>query len=190
MKRRHSTYRKVQCPPFNPRWEELSGISQTACRTVRVSGYDSSLPDRMKSALAVGRDEMTVRDPVHNEAVTRLTNGLLDFCEETANGLSSTDRLPGSSEVIESLIGKGKRMASNAGAGSMTGQILTLAAAVVEPTREFLAAALQTCGIKTLQHWCRTFLPTSSQSLRHRDLTPTQTEQNLRKPKLITTPDF
>jgi hypothetical protein len=177
------------------RWEQLSVISQTACRTVRISGYDQSLPSRMESALATAHDQTTGDQTTHDgssgcEAANRLATGILDFCEHTATAVGSTSRLPGSSEVIESLIGKRKRMASHAGAGGMTGQILTLAASVVEPTREFLAAALKACGIKTLQHWCQTFLPTSSQSLRARDLVATRPEQNLRKSQLATTPNF
>jgi hypothetical protein len=115
---------------------------------------------------------------------------VVNFGAETAASMGSADRVPGSSEVIESLIGKGKRLAGRNGSSGMTAQVLSMATAVISPTREFISNALKHIGIKQLQKWTDKFLPKSLQSKRQRDLTHTKAEQNLRKPITAPIPSF
>jgi len=72
----------------------------------------------------------------------------------------------------------------------MTAQLLSMAAAVTEPTIEFITDALRHTGMKQLKQWRDNFLPKSLQSKRHRDLPPTTAEQNLRKPLTHAIPVF
>lgn len=154
------------------RWEELSGICQTTCTIVRRFGYDGDLEERLRCGLP----------PAHSEVAQTLLDQVLGFGAETAASLGSSDRVPGSSEVIESLIGKGKRLAGVTSSSGMTAQLLSMAAAVTEPTLQFITDALRHIGMKQLKQWSDNFLPRSLQSKRQRDLPPTTAEQNLRKP--------
>lgn len=92
--------------------------------------------------------------------------------------------------MIESLIGKGKRLDGLNNTRGFTAQLLAMAASVATPTAEVIMTALKTCGIKHVQQWCSKHLAPTSQSLRKRDLKPTDAEQN--RDKLISnaTPDF
>jgi len=153
------------------RWEELSGLCQQTCTIVRRHGYDAGLEGRLRSGL-----------PVPGSAAGRtLVGQILSFGSETATAVGSADRVPGSSEVIESLIGKGKRLAGVHSSSGMTAQLLSMAATVTKPTQQFITEALHHIGIKHLKQWCSSFLPQSLQSKRQRDLPPTTAEQNLRK---------
>lgn len=162
------------------RWEELSRVCQQTCSIVRRFGYDGRLAERLRSSLPCGE----------SEAAKTLVSQVVNFGTETAASIGSADRIPGSSEVIESLIGKGKRLAGRNGSSGMTAQVLSMAAAVTSPTRDFVSNALQQIGIKQLQKWTAKFLPKSLQSKRQRDLPHMKSEQNLRKPITASTPNF
>ncbi len=162
------------------RWEELSGICERTCTIVRRFGYDADLEQRLRCGLPLAE----------TDSGQTLVEQILSFASETAASLNSVGRVPGSSEVIESLIGKGKRLAGVTSSSGMTAQLISMAAAVTEPTVEFITEALRHTGMKQLKHWCATFLPKSLQSKRRRDLPPTTAEQNLRKPLTLATPFF
>lgn len=162
------------------RWDELHQVCRQACTTVRRFGYDGELEQRLKSELPV----------VHSVAAKTLVSQILAFGTQTAANVGSIGRVPGSSEVIESLIGKGKRLAGVHGSSGMTAQLLAMAAAVTQPTREFLSEALYHTGMKQLQHWCSQFLPISLHSKRKRDLQSPEAEQNLRKENGVSIPAF
>jgi hypothetical protein len=162
------------------RWEELSGICQQTCSIVRRFGYDGDLAERLRALLPCGE----------SEAAKILVSQVVNFGAVTAASIGSADRVPGSSEVIESLIGKGKRLAGRNGSTGMTAQVLSMATAVTSPTPAFISNALKHIGIKQLQKWTANFLPKSLQSKRQRDLPPTKVEQNLRKPITAPIPSF
>lgn len=161
-------------------WEPISHVGETTCRVVRECGYGETLPVRIRSAL--GNPE--------NRMVACLVEEVVSFCDESSKAVGSHGRLPGSTEVLESLIGKGKRLAGFQATGSFTRQVLAMAAAVVTPTADFVRNAFLQCRIKHVINWCKTNLPESIHAHRRRDLTPTEAEQNLRKDRQSPTPNF
>lgn len=161
------------------RWRELSEICQQTCSIVRRFGYDGQLPERLR-ALPAG----------NGDAARTLVKQIQDFGAETAAATGSLGPVPGSSEVLESVIGKGKQLAKASGSRGLTSQVLAMAAAVAGTPREFIADALKNTSIKKLKAWSQKFFPTSLESKRQRDLKPTNAEQNLRKPIHATTPSF
>ena len=98
------------------------------------------------------------------------------------------ERLPGSSEVIESLIGKGKRLEGQQSQSGFTRQVLAMAGSVVKPTHEVLQVALKNFGMKHLRAWCIKHLPQSVQAKRRRDLGAYDAEQKQDKVRLAPTP--
>ena len=161
-------------------WEELWLISEQVCAVVRAEGYHGTLTTSLKSQLPA---------PV-TESAASLIAQVLEFSDRVQTEAGERRRLPGSSEVIESLIGKGKRLDGLNNTRGFTPQLLAMAASVVTPTAEVITTALKTCGIKHVLQWCSKHLAPSSQSLRKRDLKPTSAEQNRHKLISQTTPDF
>ena len=162
------------------RWEELWLISEQVSAVVRTEGYHTTLTTRLKSQLPT---------PVTDAAASLMTQ-VFEFTDRVQAEAATGRRLPGSSEVIESLIGKGKRLDGVHQTRGFTAQLLAMAASVVTPTAEIITTALKTCGIKHIQQWCSKHLAPSSQSLRQRDLKPTPAEQNRDQLISPTTPDF
>ena len=162
------------------RWEELWLISEQVCAVVRAEGYHGTLTTSLKSQLPA---------PV-TESAALLIAQVLEFSDRVQAEVGEGRRLPGSSEVLESLIGKGKRLDGLNNTRGFTAQLLAMAASVVTPTAEVITTALKTCGIKHVLQWCSKHLAPSSQSLRKRDLKPTSAEQNRDKLISRTTPDF
>jgi hypothetical protein len=165
--------------PDPARWQELNEICQQTCAIGRRFGYGRGLPERLR-ALPEG----------NSDDARSLVKQIQDFGAETAAATGSRDRVPGSSEVIESVIGKGKQLAGASGSRGLASQIPAMAAAVAQTTREYINDALTKTSIEQLRAWSRTFLPTSLESKRQRDLKPATAEQNLRKPIPATTPNF
>ena len=162
------------------RWHELNGIGRQACSIVRRFGYDRQLPQRLRALPEGASDD-----------ARSLVKQIREFGADTTASLGSLTRVPGSSEVIESVIGKGKQLVGGSGSRGMTSQVLAMAVAVATTTREFVAEALRNTSIKQLGAWSQKFLPISLQSKRQRDLpSPDTAEQNLRNLIPRATPDF
>jgi len=81
--------------------------------------------------------------------------------------------------VLESLIGKGKRLLHHSG-NSVTRQILSLAAATTQITTDLITTALSTCRMKHLNQWARDNLRPGIHVTRREDLGSSEEEVNLR----------
>ena len=82
---------------------------------------------------------------------------------------AGTQRLPGSSEVLESLIGKGKQLAGRNNNG-YTKSVLGMAAAVMNFSVETVTAALNSTKARDVQAWIKDHIGTSLQAQRQRAL--------------------
>ena len=83
-----------------------------------------------------------------------MAKSLTKFVKAQSKGLKRNERVPGSSEVLESLIGKGKRMQGQHSRGGFTRMILAMAASCVNLTQHGICAALETIGETDLSEWC------------------------------------
>jgi hypothetical protein len=161
-------------------WEAITHIVKKSCRLVRTCGYGAALQQRIAAELGEWKDL----------TVSALVKDIVTHCEQSSQLVGLRGRLPGSTEVLESVIGKGKQLAGSHPIGSFTRQLLALASAVVTPTAEYVRASLSTCRIKHLKRWCLENLPVSMQANRRRDLAPTEAEQKLRKQLSVQSPNF
>jgi hypothetical protein len=126
-------------------WSELCEIGRTTCAVVRDHGYSQATVKKLTSALGPGET------PAAQELITELTSAVEGQCTRCA-GISVP--LPGSSEVIESLIGKGKRLlGTSQNNNSLTRQILSIAASTVKITVSGLLESMQRCRISDIQKW-------------------------------------
>jgi hypothetical protein len=162
-------------------WQSLMDIIETTLRHVRQKGY-------YRGCEAALRSELT---PLAQSDMARsFVEQALLFVATQSLPLNPKEHLPGSSEVIESLIGKGKRLEGQQSKGGFTRMVLGLAAAVVNPTSEYLRQALETIGTKHVTQWARKHLGHSMQGLRQQTLGQIRTEQIRDKRADMPTPNF
>jgi hypothetical protein len=76
------------------------------------------------------------------------------------------ERLPGTTEVVESCFGKLKGLEDGQSKGGFTGLILSLGAMVSDWTAETISEALERCRVRDVVDWCRQMLGRSVQSQR------------------------
>jgi len=161
-------------------WSELIDLGQQACSLVRRWGYANGGAEQVDEALPA--------------AVTasgrQFRSQLIAFVRGECAKLPLECSLPGSSEVIESLIGKGKRLEGQQSQSGFTRYVLGLAASVVTPTASLLETVSETVGIKHLTQWLKEHLPQSLQSKRLRDLGRRTKEQNKDNPPAAGTTTF
>jgi hypothetical protein len=151
-------------------WLEVISIGQAINGLIRRTGYTATTPD------AIRRLGETVLSEESKSLIVRVADEVAPLCRT----LNDAEAMPGSTEVLESLIAKGKRLLHHSG-NSVTQYILSLAAASTEITTNLVQKALSTCRMKHLRQWARDNLPQGIQVARREDLTAGTEEENLRK---------
>jgi hypothetical protein len=97
-----------------------------------------------------------------------LREELIHFVRGEALKARSGERLPGTTEVLESCFGKLKALEDGQSKSGFTGLVLSLGAMVSKWTEESLSEALERCRVRDVMAWCRTTLGESVQSKRKR----------------------
>jgi hypothetical protein len=139
-------------------WSELLAVAQTAEHYVREKGYHPAAPGVLEQHLA----PLTT-----TAAAKRLCAAVLDFVEhESAATPSDTEQLLGSSEVLESLIGKYKRLQGTHSKGGMTAMLLSFGAIVSDKSHQTIRNALACVQASQVGEWCRKHLGMTLQSQR------------------------
>lgn len=96
----------------------------------------------------------------------RIRRELLDFVEEESQKADNDERLLGSSEIIESVFGKMKRLEHDQAKSGFTVFILSLAAIVSETTTEVVHKALETVPTQKIYEWFKSNIGSSVQAKR------------------------
>ena len=150
-------------------WADLDAVKECVLRDVRIHGYYGyyhGAATELRRAL-----KPVARTP----AGRRMAKSLVKFVKTQSKGLKRNERVPGSSEVLESLIGKGKRMRGQHSRGGFTRMILAMAASVVNLTGDGICAALETISETDLSEWCESQLGFTLTAQRRKLLNGTKT---------------
>jgi hypothetical protein len=108
----------------------------------------------------------------------RVRQQLLGFVREQSFKAKAHERLVGSSEVLESVLGRFKQLERDQVKSGFTGLLLSLAALVSTTTAEVIQTALETVRTKQVVAWCKNTLGTSVQAQRREALiAPHKSEQ-------------
>lgn len=91
---------------------------------------------------------------------------MLEFVKQESQKAGKNERLLGSSEVIESVFGKMKRLEQDQAKSGFTIFILSLAAVVSETTSEVVQQALETVKTSAVSEWFRENIGKSVQARR------------------------
>lgn len=162
-------------------WQSLVDLIDVAMHHVRQHGYYRGCDE-------VLRGELTPL--ANNPAALSFVEDVVSFIAEQTAPLAPGQHLPGTSEVIESLIGKGKRLEGQQSKGGFTRMVLGLAAAVVHPTNDYLQRALETVRTKHVVHWAQKHLGPSLQGMRQLTLGRLAAEQKRDKLLALPSPNF
>ena len=150
-------------------WEALLDVTITTECFVRTHGLcqggEVELSKRLDHCIA-------------SPKVIQLREQLLAFVKNESLKAKPDERLLGSSEIIESVLGKLKRLEQNQAKSGFTALVLSVAAVVSETTREVVQKAMETVPTKKVLEWSRLHLGQSVQAKRKIALSNTKnTEQ-------------
>jgi len=114
-------------------WTDLQAVKNCGLEYLRVEGYHASAASTLGAQLlAVAR----------TAAGRRMAASATEFVRQQSQNVKPGQSLPASSEVLESLIGKGKRLQGQHSRGGFTKMVLGMAASVVDLTHERVCEAL------------------------------------------------
>lgn len=130
-------------------WAELLSVAKRAVSCVRRTGYHRHAAKQLKRRLLP-----VVRTP----GGRRLQIGILQFVREQSRGVKKGRHLLGSSEVLESLLGKYKRIQGTHSKGGRTGSLLNIGAAVLRKTSDTIQKALAAVPVAAVGEWIRDHL--------------------------------
>jgi hypothetical protein len=142
-------------------WSKMLQVTATCLTYIREQGYH---PDAKKELQAELVDFTTNTETPE----ARVAERLLAFVGEQSSAILPGKRLLGSSEVLESLIGKAKQLEGQQSKSGFTKMILGLAASVSEITEKNIHTALSAVKVREVVAWVREKLGISVQAHRHR----------------------
>ena len=135
-------------------WVEVGTITEQFVKTHGVSA--SGAPQLQHRLAAAGTLPGT----------QQLCAEFVQFVTEEGAKANAGERLVGSSEVIESIFGKWKRLEGEQARSGLTGLVLALGAIVAPTTAAVIKQALTTVPTKTVLTWCREKLGKTVQATR------------------------
>jgi hypothetical protein len=139
-------------------WAVLLAIAEGAAHYVRHAGYHAVAAEELQQRLA----GLQI-----NAATASMARAAGEFVAEQSAHAHPGERLIGSSEVLESLIGKYKHLQGTHRQGGMTPQVLAFGAIVAQKTAAAIGKALADIRTCDVLQWCRQHLGTTLQSQRH-----------------------
>jgi hypothetical protein len=139
------------------RWLGLLKVISITLEYVRYGGYHRHAARELKKRL-----QPFLTHTYHRS----ITAQILAFVKQQSASAAPGERIIGSSECLESLIGTGKRIERQQSKSGFTKLVLAMAAAVAKPTAEYLKEALAAVSTKDLYEWGRDILGRSVQSQR------------------------
>ncbi|MHC4260646.1 MAG: hypothetical protein ACYSTF_09605 [Planctomycetota bacterium] len=139
-------------------WQQLLEVITTTESFVRKQGlHRGSSVDFVKELPEL---------QAYTERTKKVRNQLLTFITTEELKARPNERLLGSSEVIESVFGKLKRLEQDQAKSGFTGLLLSVAAMVSTTTTEVVYKALETVPTKKVLTWCQKNLGQSVQAKR------------------------
>ncbi len=138
-------------------WSQFLVCIETTLEFVREDG----LTPHAGAALRERLDALRLDPPAR-----KLTIELAAFVRDDAAKAAPGERLPGSTEVLESCFGKFKALEQHQSRGGFTSLILSLGALVSRNTADVIQQALTTIRTNDVWNWCKNHLGASVQSLK------------------------
>lgn len=138
-------------------WEEAVRIVKITENFVRNNGLYDGCCSKLEEQLPVSTE---------TELAEKVRNELVSFVAQEELKVGPDERFPGSSEVIESVFGKFKRLEQDQSKSGFTGLLPGIAAMVSSTTDEVVRQAMESVPVKTVLGWCEKNIGQSVQSKR------------------------
>ena len=138
-------------------WSVLLAIAETTEHYVRQEGFHTCAAEQLRQRL----DGLGINVPART-----METAAVEFVAAQSREARSGERLIGSSEVIESLIGKYKQLQGTHRQGGVTPMVLAFGAMVADHTGEAIGAALEKIRTCNVLQWCREHLGFTLQAQR------------------------
>jgi len=152
-------------------WSEWQALTKAAMARVRGDGYHAGAAEQVEAAL---------RPLVRSGTGAELCTELVTFVAQQSAAARAGERLPGSTEILESSFGKWKSLEGEHAKGGFTQLLLGYAALLGETTSELIGRALEATPMKQVTHWCRQHLGVTLQAKRtaaYRSVRPQTAQQ-------------
>lgn len=140
-------------------WNELLEIIAITENFVRTHGLYHGASHDLEKRLTF---------PTNTNRTRQVQKELVRFVAQESFKAKPKERLLGSSEVIESVFGKLKRLEKDQAKNGFTSMILSIAAMVSSTTKEIIQKAMETVPTKKIPEWCSEKIGQSVQSKRKR----------------------
>lgn len=140
------------------RWEEMLAVTEATEHYVRHEGIHAGAAEELAAHLP---------SPTL-PAARQLRKQLLQFVEQQGEQARDGERLLGSSEVLESIIGKFKYVAGERGQRGMTGMVLSIGAFVGRKVVATVQSAMEEITTHDVWAWCHAHLGATVQGVRRR----------------------
>jgi hypothetical protein len=160
--------------PEIQQWREVMEVIEGTEHYVRHRGIHRQAGEELAALLPKPAGEMACK----------LRAQLLEFIEAEAQQAREGECLLGSSEVLESIIGKFKCLAGERGQHGLTGMVLSIGALVGQVTVEAVQAALEQVKCEDVWDWCHSHLGPTLQALRQQINRVLDAEQKQKTPLL------
>lgn len=154
-------------------WREWLALTEEAVGAVRAHGLHAGAAADLAARLGA---------LAHTESGRALAEQLVTFVREQQGQVPAGGRLPGSTEVLESLFGRLKVLQQQHSRGGVTALALALPALLGEARPEEVAAALASCSTAAVRRWVQEHVTPNIQQQRCwlRSLVPPQQRKKKR----------
>lgn len=138
-------------------WKRLVEIVETTNRFINFMGLYKGIDADLRRELG---------ELAANQRFERVKEELIEFTIEQYRKMGEEDRLLGSSEIIESVIGKYKALQRDQVKGGFTGMLLGMAASVSDLSMETVQKAIDTISTQKVWRWIKENIAKSVNSQR------------------------
>jgi hypothetical protein len=139
------------------RWQGWYGVTAKAEEVIREQGMHAQTAETLRQALGTAGKDSTGR---------QMRLEMLHYAWEQTKDLKAAERVPGSTEVLESCFGTLKALEKEQSRSGFTGLVLGLGALVGKVTVDLVASALESTPVKAVRRWCHENIGVSLQRKR------------------------
>ena len=141
-------------------WSQMMDVVEVTIALVRKNGLHKGAKTELEQKL-ITLGNLTSR-------TTQLREALTSFVVKESSKAKDNEKLVGSSEIIESIFGKLKRIEQNQAKSGFTGLILSVAALVSNITKELIQEVLGTISTQDVHEWYQQNIGESVQGARRK----------------------
>ena len=137
------------------KWQELLEVVKVAEDYIKFVGIFDDCHIELKKHLDLN---------LSTGRAKRVRQDLILFAEKQSKNVRQDERMLGSSEVIESVFGKYKRIEQDQAKSGFSSMVLSIAATVSKTTKDTIRKALETVPTKKIHEWFKNNIGQSVQS--------------------------